>query len=126
MPTIISTATTTLVLPDANLRLSPGETRQVEEITPNMKNAIKHQRLKVGRERRTRKRTPKPKPSPKAEKDENKDPIPNLDEPLALEAIEVEDDPARLIALLDQETRVEVLDAIRERLDDLKDDESES
>ena len=111
-------------MPDANLRLRPGESRQVEDITPNMKNAIKHQRLKVGRERRTRKRTPKAKGTP--EKDEKKDPIIDLNETLALEAIQIEDEPTRLIALLDQETRVEVLDAIRERLDDLKDDDSES
>lgn len=124
MPTIISTAPTTLVLPDANLRLKPGESRQVEEITPNMKSAIEHQRLRVGREKRTRKRTPKTKSTP--EKEEKKDPILSLDESLALEAIEVQDDHTRLIALLDQETRVEVLAAIRERLDHLKDDDNES
>ena len=104
METIKSICSGVLIIADANLRLAPGQTANVETISPDMEKAITRSLLaRAGKE-------------PIRETSPSIDDLSRLNVSEAIARINAESDPARIKSLMETEKRRSVIDAMKSRL----------
>jgi len=102
-----------LVIGDAKLRLGPGEQREVEALTREMEQALEVGLLvepKAGRGRKKR----------SGREEEGGGDLGRLSAADAIEKIQAETDPEVLVGQLESEKRKGVLEALNERLEEVR------
>jgi len=108
-----------LIIPDAGLKLLPGEVAPVEDQTDQIKHCLKTGVLiQIDKEK-----ADKPSPQGKQDQDQDDD-LSKLNATDAISKVNEEADPAKLKGYMEMEKRRTVIDALKSRLTEVDVDAS--
>ena len=104
-----------LVIPDAELKLMPGQVVEVERLTKQIQAALKNGRLAMVDK-------PKQPPAPQPEPEQDAEPVDlsKLSATDAISKVNKMENQETLMGYMDMEKRRTVIDALKSRLEDLQ------